>query len=150
MRWHEIARLRRRAKRNSANMNNQRLPLGIKLLAAFFAIGALICSITLVALLFPGGALDPIWRLNPEAHVAFQQIGGGLSILLMLVVGSACALAAIGLATGTRWSRWLALGILTVNLAGDLLNAIVRHDLRTLIGLPIGGAMIAYLLIARR
>ena len=44
----------------------------------------------------------------------------------------------------------LALGILSVNLVGDLLNAFVRHDLRTLIGLPIGGAMIAYLLIARR
>ena len=68
----------------------------------------------------------------------------------MLVVGSACASAAIGLATRTRWGRQLALGILIANLIGDLLNAFLRHDLRTLIGLPIGGAMIAYLLIARR
>ena len=68
----------------------------------------------------------------------------------MVVVGSACALAAVGLATRARWGVSLALGILIVNLVGDLLNAFVRHDLRTLIGLPIGGAMIAYLLIARR
>ena len=129
--------------------SQQRAPLGIKLLAAFFAFGAGICLITIIALLFPGGALDPIWRLNPDAHVAFQQIGR-LSILLMVVVGLACALAAIGLATRARWGVSLALGILTVNLVGDLLNAFVRHDLRTLIGLPIGGAMIAYLLIARR
>jgi hypothetical protein len=130
-------------------MSQQRAPLGIKLLAAFFAFGTGICLITIIALLFPGGALDPIWRLNPDAHVAFQQIGR-LSILLMVVVGSACAVAAIGLATRARWGVPLALGIVSVNLVGDLLNAFVRHDLRTLIGLPIGGAMIAYLLIARR
>ena len=129
--------------------SQQHAPLGIKLLAAFFAFGAGICLITIVALLFPGGALDPFWRLNPDAHVAFQEIGR-LSILLMVVVGSACALAAVGLATRARWGVSLALGILIVNLVGDLLNAFVRHDLRTLIGLPIGGAMIAYLLIARR
>jgi len=130
-------------------MNNQRVPLGIRLLSAFFAIGAVICLITIIALLFPGGALDPIWRLNPEAHAQFQEIGR-LSILLMFVVGSACGSAAIGLATRARWGRPLALGILIVNLIGDLLNAILRHDLRTLIGLPIGGAMIAYLLMRAR
>jgi len=129
--------------------SEERLPLGIKLLSIFFAFGAAICLLTIAALLFPGGPLESIWRLNPEAHFAFQRIGR-LSILLMFVVGSACASAAIGLATRARWGRQLALGILSVNLIGDLLNALVRHDLRTLIGLPIGGAMIAYLLIARR
>jgi hypothetical protein len=42
----------------------------------------------------------------------------------------------------------LAIGILAVNLAGDSMNAIFRHDLRTLIGLPIGGLMIWYLMSA--
>lgn len=130
-------------------MSQQRVPLGIKLLSAFFAFGAGACLLTIVALLSPGGALDPIWRLNPEAHAEFQKIGR-LSILLMFVVGLACASAAIGLARRARWGRPLALGILIVNLIGDLLNAFARHDLRTLIGLPIGGAMIVYLLIARR
>ena len=104
-------------------MNSQeRLPLGIKLLAAFFAFGAAMCLLTIVMLLFPGSALD----------------------------GIACASAAIGLAKRMRWGIPLALAILTLNLAGDLLNALLRHDLRTLVGLPIGGATIAYLLIARR
>ena len=130
-------------------MTEPRTPLGIKLLSAFFAFGAAMCVLTIVMLLFPGGALEPIWRLNPDAHAAFQKIGRS-SILLMLVVGSACALASVGLAKRAQWGHRLALGILSVNLAGDLLNAFVRHDLRTLVGLPIGGAMIAYLLIARR
>jgi hypothetical protein len=124
-------------------------PLGIKLLSIFFVFGAAICLITIIALLFPGGALESIWRLNPDAHAAFQKIGK-LSILLMAVVGSVCALASVGLATRARWGCQLALGILIVNLIGDLLNAFLRNDLRTLIGLSIGGAMIAYLLIARR
>lgn len=130
-------------------MTDQRVPLGIKLLAAFFAFGAVMCALTSVMLLFPGGTLDSLWRLNPDAQVAFQKIGK-LSILLMLIVGVGCASAAIGLARRARWAIPLALVILAVNLVGDTLNAFVRHDLRTLIGLPIGGAMVAYLLRVRR
>jgi Holliday junction resolvasome RuvABC DNA-binding subunit len=51
---------------------------------------------------------------------------------------------------GSRWGMRLALAILSVNILGDLFNALMRHDLRTLIGLPIGGAMIAYLICSRK
>ena len=98
---------------SDAGQPEQRSPLGIKLRSLFFAFGAVICLITILALLSPGGALDPIWRLNPNAQAAFQKIGK-LSILLMLVIGSACALAAIGLATRAGWGRRLALAILTI------------------------------------
>jgi hypothetical protein len=70
-------------------------PIGIKSLAIFFAFGACMCALTIGLLLFPGSALDSLWRLNPEAYAAFQRIGG-LSILLVGIVGVACALAAIG------------------------------------------------------
>lgn len=122
-----------------------KLPLGIKLLAVFFAFGACMCALTILLLLFPGSALDSIWRLNPDARSAFQSMGK-IAILLMSIVGTACALAAIGLARGAAWGRWLALVILAVNLVGDSANAFARHDFRTLIGLPIGGAMMIYLL----
>jgi hypothetical protein len=122
-------------------------PIGMKSLAIFFAFGACMCALTIWLLLFPGGALNSLWRLNPEAHAAFQRIGA-LSILLMAIVGVACALAAIGLARNAKWARWVGVLILALNLVGDLTNAFVRHDLRTLIGVPIAGAMIFYL--ARR
>lgn len=99
----------------------------------------------MLALAFPGGFLEPIWRLKPDARTQFQQIGNW-SIALMAVVGTACGLAAVGLAKNAEWGRRLAIGILTVNLIGDTLNAILRHDPRTLIGLPIDGLMIWYLL----
>ena len=122
--------------------------MGIKLLAIFFAFGASMCLLTILLLLFPGSPLDALWRLNPDAHAAFQSLGK-MSILLMLIVGTACAFAATGLARSRLWGRNLGLIILAVNLVGDSINAFARHDLRTLIGLPIGGAMIFYLVQAR-
>jgi len=106
-------------------------PIGMKLLALFFAFGTCMCALTIVLLIFSGTMLDSLWRLNPEAHAAFQSIGW-LSILLMATVGTACGLAAIGLARNTTWGCWLGILVLTVNLVGDLTNALLRHDLRTL------------------
>jgi hypothetical protein len=112
--------------------------------AAFFAFGATMCALTSGLLLFPGTALDSLWRLNPDAHLAFQSIGSW-SIVLMVTVGTACFLAAIGLWQGALWGTRLALIILSVNIIGDLINALFRHDYRALIGLPIGAVMIFYL-----
>jgi hypothetical protein len=120
-------------------------PFGLTALSGFFVFGATMSGLTCVLLLFPGTALDRVWRLNPEAQQALRQIGGW-AILLTAIVCASCALAARGLWIRAPWGRWLALGILTVNLIGDLGNAFFRGDLRTLIGLPIGGALIVYLL----
>ena len=120
----------------------------LKGFAAFFLFGATMCTLTIVLLLFPGTALDSLWRINPDARVAFQSIGKG-AFLLMLSVGIACAFAALGLWRAKVWGIWLALVILALNIAGDLFNAFARHDYRALIGLPIGGAMIFYLVRAQ-
>jgi hypothetical protein len=88
--------------------------------------------------------------LKPEARVQFQEIGRGTSIVLMTLVGTACGLSAIGLARYAQWGRWLAVAVLVINLVGDSLNALLRHDPKTLIGLPIGGLMIWYLSRLRR
>jgi len=98
--------------------------------------------------LLSGGLLEPIWRLNPDAHRALTELGAW-GMLLMGAVAIACALAAIGLWIQAQWGRRLAVGILAINVLGDVMNAVTRGDLRTLIGIPIGGAMIFYLLRAR-
>ncbi len=125
-----------------------RPPAGLVALSAFFALGAVIASVTAVALLSPGGSLESMWRLNPRAHVAFLSMGPW-TVALMLVVGTACALSAFDLWIRARWGHRLALVLLVVNLVGDATNAVTRGDLRTLIGFPIAGAMIAYLLSPR-
>jgi uncharacterized membrane protein (DUF2068 family) len=124
-------------------------PLGITALSLFFAFGALMSGLTVFLLLFPGTVLDSVWRLNPRAHEGFATMGSW-TVLLMAVVCLGCVVAAVGLWRCTRWGLWTALTILSVNLAGDTTNAIVTGDKRTLIGLPIGGLMIWYLLRKRR
>jgi hypothetical protein len=124
-----------------------RRPAGLIALTGFFAFGALIASVTAIALLLPGSSLEPMWHLNPQAHAAFLGMGVW-ALLLMVAVAGACASAAIGLWLRARWGHRLALVLLTVNLVGDATNAVIRGDLRTLIGLPIGGALLAYLLRA--
>ena len=113
-------------------------------LAVFFAFGAMMCALVLALLLFPGSPLDSVWRLNPEARLAFRSLGNW-SFLLMLTVGIACLFAAIGLWRGTVWGTRVALTILSINIIGDIVNALFRHDYRALIGLPVGAAIIFFL-----
>src|SRR5947199_10573564 len=125
-----------------------RRPVGLTLLTAFFVFGALMAFLAFLGLLLSGGFLQLIWRLNPAAYRALTELGAW-GMLLMAVVAIACALAGIGLWIQTQWGRRLAVGILAINVLGDVINAVTRGDLRTLIGVPIGGAMIFYLLRSR-
>ena len=104
----------------------------------------MICIVVVLALAFQGSFLDSIWKLRPDARADFDEMGDW-SVALMAAVGAALGLASFGLARGAEWGRRLAIGILTVNLVGDLAHVIFRGDIRTLIGLPIGALMIWYL-----
>lgn len=121
-----------------------RLPVGIGALIAFFVVGAGMSAMSAITLAFPESPLEPMWRINPEAHAGLAALGGW-GILVMGIVSLACAASAAGLWALAEWGRRLALFVLAVNLTGDLLGAILRHDPRTLIGLPIGGVLIWYL-----
>jgi hypothetical protein len=123
--------------------------VGRILLVIFFAAGAFISLVVMLALVFPGSDLESVWRLKPEAQTQFQTIGRGASAALMAIVATGCGFAAVGLARNTEWGRRLAIGILTINLIGDSLNALLR-DAKTLIGLPIGGLMILFLVRTKR
>jgi hypothetical protein len=120
-------------------------PLGLTALSVFFAAGTIPSTAGALALAFPGAWSEAMWRLKPDAPAEFARLGP-MAIPLMALVAAACAGAAIGLWIRRRWGYWLAVGVLSVNLLGHTLNALVRGDWRTLIGLPIGGVMLAYLL----
>lgn len=109
---------------------------------------ATMAGLSLLALLLPRTRLNAIWRLNPDAHTAFLAMGAW-SLVLLVVLSAGCAASAYALWRGSEWGRRLAVVILVANLAGDAGNAIFRGDLRTLIGLPIGGVMVWYLLSGR-
>jgi hypothetical protein len=125
-----------------------RRPPGLVALSGFFLAGSLISFTACLSLLSPGGPLEPMWRLNPRARDGLGAMGPWAA-LLMIVASAACVLAGTGLWTLRAWGRRLAVGVLAMNLVGDLAAALLHGDARTLIGLPIGGAMIAYLLTPR-
>ncbi len=126
-----------------------RAPVGIRLLTAFFAAGALISLTATVSLLWPDGPLEPIWRLNPRAHESFMRLGPW-ALTLMVVVCAACATAAWGLWRRTRWGRRFAAGVLVVNLVGDASNAIFGNEPYSAVGVPVAAVLILYLLRAPR
>src|SRR5262249_36611186 len=97
-----------------------------------------------VTLLFPGTLLDFAWRANPIGRMRLLDLGFA-GPALMAVVCLVCAAAAHGIRTRAPWGRRLAVAILAVNLAGDTINAWIFRDPRTLVGLPIGVLLIAFL-----
>jgi hypothetical protein len=123
-------------------------PAGITTLSFFFVFGTVASGLAALMLLVPGSLLDVLWRLNPHAHEAFLKIGH-LAAYLMSAVCLTCACASLGLWRLRRWGLWTAISILSINLFGDTLNTFWLRDWRTLVGLPIAGLMIAYLLIKR-
>jgi hypothetical protein len=110
----------------------------------FFLAGAAIAGVAAASLAFPGGLLEPLWRLKPEARAALAGMGIGAS-LLMAAVAAACALAAIGLWRGSRWAHRLAAALLAINLFGAAVQATVRGDPRAWVGVPISLLLLAYL-----
>ena len=118
-------------------------PAGVRALSLFFAFGVLACGLAALLLLFPGTALDAVWRINPRGHEGFLGMGPW-ALPLLATVASACAFAAVGLWRNTVWGHRVALGILAVNLVGDSVNA-VAGDPRSLIGVPIALALIVFL-----
>ena len=124
-----------------------RRPLGISGICVFFAIGALICVVTVAALLFPGSALELWWRIKPQARTDFMSMGAWAHVL-MIVVAAALALAAWGLWRGRSWGRWLSMCVLTINGIGDLVTALTRERTAA-IGVVVAAALVIYLGVNR-
>jgi len=124
-------------------------PLGVTALAVFFIFGCMMSGLAAVMLIYPGSVLEPLWRLNPLAREGLHAMGVW-AVALMLLVCFACAAAALGLNRQRLWGFWIAVVILSINLIGDFVNSVFAHNWRTLIGLPIGVIILAYLFANQR
>jgi hypothetical protein len=111
-------------------------PKRITALSLFFGAGAIISFVSAISLLFPNSFLQPMWRLNPRALHAFNQMGVWAFILLF-TVSLACAFTSIGLWRGKLWGYRLAISMLVINLIGDTYNFLTGIERRAVIGIPI-------------
>jgi uncharacterized membrane protein (DUF2068 family) len=85
---------------------------------------------------------------SASAREAFTAIGVW-AIVWLCVVCIACLLSAVGLWHGRRWGHRLAVTLLAINLAGDIVNVALGTEPRAAVGIPIAAAIIVYLLSSR-
>ena len=123
-------------------------PRGITALSIFFLAGAAISLTASLSLLRRNSFLESMWRLNPRAQENLSSLGLW-AVLLLAVVSLFCATAAIGLWRGSRWGHWLALGLITINLIGGVINVLLGTEPRAIVGVPIAATMLAYLMSKR-
>jgi uncharacterized membrane protein len=120
-------------------------PRGITALSIFFLAGALISLTAGASLLFPRSFIEPIWRINPRAYAHLLDLGPW-AVVLMFAVSISCAMAAIGLWRRTTWGHKIAVGLIAINLIGDIANTLMGTEPRAILGVPIALAILIYLL----
>ena len=128
-----------------ATKSETRRPWGITALSVFFLAGAAISLIASISLLLPDSFLTVIWRVNPRAHENLSSLGLG-AVLLLLTVSMFCAAASFGLWCISRWGYRLAVGLIAINLIGDVTNVLLGTEPRAIIGVPVAAAILAYLM----
>jgi hypothetical protein len=121
-----------------------RRPRSVAALSVFFAFGVMMSSLSFIALLFPGGFLEPIWSINPRAREQFAVMGGW-ALVLMALVSAACALTSYGLWNGRRFGLILGRVMLAFSLVGDIANAVFGSEPRAWVGVPIAAALLVLL-----
>jgi hypothetical protein len=120
-------------------------PRGMTAIGVFLFFGALMAFFAGTTLVWRGTFLDRVWELNPRAYAQLGPQGKMVGIPFLFL---SYALAQAGVGWFKRQiSGWrLAILIISVQAAGDLINAIRGRFFEGLIGVTIAGALLFYLL----
>jgi hypothetical protein len=114
-------------------------------MAVFLIFGAVMASFAGVTLIWRGTFLDRTWAINPGAYrqlSAFSPLIG----VPFLALAASLALAVLGWIRRRRWGWTLAFIIISTQVLGDLVNAIMGHFAKGAFGVAIAGALLIYLL----
>jgi hypothetical protein len=119
-------------------------PLGVFLVAIFFAAASCILLSVGMALLLPGSTLEAIWALYSARRSLLMpfRIWLGPAFLALAI----CMLvASTGCFRHRKWGWWLAVGIFLVNGISDAGQILSGHLLEGSIGMAVAGAILFYL-----
>jgi hypothetical protein len=119
-------------------------PLGIFLIAMFFAVATCVLVGVGTALLWPESKLEIIWALYPARRSLLMPyrvwLGPGFLALAIVMLS-----ASIGCFRHRKWGWSLAVGIFLVNGASDTGQMLLGHFLEGGIGVAVAGAILLYL-----
>jgi hypothetical protein len=120
-------------------------PKGIIAVGIFLFFGAIMASFAGTTLVWPGTTLDRLWTLNPRAYKELAPHGKAVGIPFLLL-GVTLAVAGMGWFRHRLWGWRLAVGIIAVQVLGDLVNAFMGDLVGGGVGFIIAGALLMYLL----
>src|SRR5260370_6775914 len=107
---------------SSAGSRTGGSPRGKTVMGIFLLFGAVMASVAGATLLWRGTALDRMWTLNPRAYKELAPLGKVVGIPF-LMLGVLLAVACVGWFKRRLWGWRLAVGIIAVQVLGDLVNA---------------------------
>jgi len=119
-------------------------PRGLTAFGVFLCFGAVMSALAGITLIWPGTRLDQAWRLNPEAHAYLSSFGANAGVAFALLSGL-MAFAALGWFRRRWWAWQLALGLISAEVVGGVVNAIRGELLKGTVGMLAAGALLYYL-----
>ena|SRR5437588_11168105 len=111
----------------------------------FLVFGACMAALAGTTLVWHGTALDALWALNEAAYRQLSDAGRLIGALFLLL-SATLAGAAVGWFKRRLWGWQLAVGIISTQVAGDVVNFVRGDFLPSGAGLTIAGALLFYLL----
>jgi hypothetical protein len=120
-------------------------PKGIIAVGIFLFFGAMMAALAGTTLVWQGSTLDRLWILNPRAYKELAPHGKAVGIPFLLL-GLTIAVAGVGWFKRRPWGWRLAVGIIGVQVLGDLANAFLGDLVRGGVGFIIAGTLLSYLL----
>jgi hypothetical protein len=120
-------------------------PIGIFLIALFFAASTCVVLSVGTALVWQGTALDAVWDIYPSRRGMLMP---WRSLLGPLFLGLAIPMAAasVGCFLRRRWGWWLAVLIFAANGAGDMVQLFLGRYVEGGVGVLAAGAILFYLM----
>jgi hypothetical protein len=113
-------------------------------MGVFLFFGAAMACLAGSTLLWPGTPLDRMWELNSTAYRELAGFGYWIGIPFLLL-GIALFAAGVGWFRRRRWGWGLAVGIMAIQAAGDVVNVVRGEWVRGLLGAGVATAILIWL-----